>query len=114
MKPRWTADIPIYVRGMVLGGQNLFVVGPPDTIDEESTFVQLTEKDPQVQQLLSLQDEILDGKDGSVLLAVDIDTGEIERRIELPQLPAWDGLAGANGRLYLSTKDGTVICFASE
>lgn len=114
VKPKWTADIPIYVRAMVLGGQNLFVVGPPDTIDEESTFVRLTEKDPQVQQLLLSQDEILDGKDGSLLLAVDIDTGEIERRIELSQLPAWDGLAGANGRLYLSTKDGRVICFSGE
>lgn len=111
VKPRWTADVPIYVRGMVLAGHNLFVVGPPDTIDEESTFQQLTEKDPEVQTLLAAQDEVLDGRDGSRLLAVNIDTGEIERELVLPELPAWDGLAGANGRLFLSTKDGRVLCF---
>lgn len=114
VKPKWTADIPVYVRAMVLGGQNLFVVGPPDTIDEESTFRQLTEKDPEVQQLLNEQDEILEGRDGSLLLAVNIDTGEVERRLTLAQLPAWDGLAGANGRLFLSTANGRVICFGAQ
>lgn len=111
VKPKWTADIPIYVRAMVLAGQNLFVVGPPDTIDEESTFQQLTEKDPEVQQLLAAQDDALQGKDGGMLLAVNIDTGEIDHKIKLAELPSWDGLAGANGRLFLSTTDGKVMCF---
>ncbi len=43
--PKWTQDVPIYVRAMVLGGSNLFIVGPPDVIDEESTFQQLSERD---------------------------------------------------------------------
>ena len=52
VKPKWTQDVPIYVRGMVLAGPNLFIVGPPDMIDEEKTFEQLTEKDPRVLELL--------------------------------------------------------------
>ena len=36
--PKWTKDVPIYVRGMVLAGNHLFIVGPPDTIDETETF----------------------------------------------------------------------------
>lgn len=111
VKPKWTEDVPIYVRGMVLGGQKLFIVGPPDIIDEEATFKQLTEKDPEVQKLLDLQDQVMEGKDGAVLLSVNIDTGEVEHRLEIDSLPAWDGMAGANEKLFLSTLDGRVICF---
>ncbi|WP_182870943.1 outer membrane protein assembly factor BamB family protein [Stieleria mannarensis] len=111
VKPKWAKDIPVYVRGMVLAGSKLFVVGPPDTIDEEETFQKLSESDPEVQTLLDNQDAALMGKDGSSLLAVNIDTGEIENEIKLDALPAWDGLAGANGSLFLSTLDGRVLCF---
>ncbi|MDZ4850738.1 MAG: PQQ-binding-like beta-propeller repeat protein [Pirellulaceae bacterium] len=111
VKPKWTEDVPIYVRGMVLGGQKLFIVGPPDIIDEESTFKQLTEKDPEVQKLLDLQDQVMEGKDGALLLSVNIDTGKVEHRLEIDSLPTWDGMSGANGKLFVSTLDGRVICF---
>uniref|UniRef100_UPI003561D9C6 hypothetical protein n=1 Tax=Stieleria sp. TaxID=2795976 RepID=UPI003561D9C6 len=111
VKPKWAKDVPVYVRGMVLAGNKLFIVGPPDTINEEETFQKLSESDPEVQALLDDQDAALMGKDGSSLLAVNIDTGEIENEIKLDTLPAWDGLAGANGSLFLSTLDGSVMCF---
>lgn len=111
VKPKWTNDVPIYVRGMVLAGFRLFIVGPPDTIDEEATFQQLTEKDPQVQALLAEQDDALEGKEGGLLLAINADTGEEAQRIKIDSLPTWDGLAGANGKLFLSTLDGQLICF---
>ncbi len=111
VKPKWTADVPIYVRGMVLAGSSLFVVGPPDLIDEESTFKQLSERDQQVQAALSAQHEALNGSQGSILLAVNIDTGETLNRTELNSLPSWDGLSGAYGKLFLTTLDGKVMCF---
>ncbi len=111
--PKWTQDVPIYVRAMVLAGSNLFIVGPPDIIDEEATFEKLTEKDEAVQTLLAEQDAALDGKDGALLLSVNTDSGEIQSRLQLDTLPAWDALAGANGKLFLSTLDGSVICFGN-
>ena len=111
VKPKWTKDVPIYVRAMVLAGFHLFIVGPPDIIDEESTFQKLTEKDAEVQQLLNAQDDALEGKSGGKLLAVNTETGEIEHVVELGTLPSWDGLAGANGQLFLTTLDGKVMCF---
>ncbi|TWU03644.1 outer membrane protein assembly factor BamB family protein [Neorhodopirellula pilleata] len=111
VKPKWTSDVPIYVRGMVLAGSNLFIVGPPDTINEEETFAKLSDDDDEVQQELALQDAALEGEDGSSLLSVSIDTGTISNELKLPSLPTWDGLAGANGSLFLSTLDGTVMCF---
>ncbi|TWU06489.1 outer membrane protein assembly factor BamB family protein [Stieleria varia] len=111
VKPTWAQDVPIYVRGMVLAGHHLFIVGPPDTIDEEETFQKLSESDQEVQTLLDAQDAALMGQDGASLLAVNIDTGEVEHEVKLDSLPAWDGLAGANECLFLSTLDGSVMCF---
>ena len=112
VEPKWTQDVPIYVRGMVLAGPHLFIVGPPDTINEEETFEKLSQNDPQVQSQLDQQDAALSGERGASLLAVNIHTGTIDHETHVDQLPTWDGLAGANGRLFLTTLDGSVLCFA--
>ncbi len=114
VEPKWTEDIPIYVRAMVLAGKHLFIVGPPDLIDEEESFAKLTESDPQVQELLARQDQALNGSDGAMLLAVNTDTGQVVHGVQLSSLPEWDGLAAAGGKLFLTTRDGKVISFSSE
>ncbi len=109
VKPKWTSDVPIYVRGMLLSGFRLFIVGPPDIIDEESTFVQISEDDPAVKQLLQEQDAALQGSRGSTLLVVDTQSGETVSTLQLESLPVWDALAAASGSLFLTTTDGEVI-----
>ena len=111
VKPKWASDVPIYVRAMVLAGNKLFIAGPLDIIDEEETFKKLSEKDAEVQELLAKQDDALEGKFTGLLLAVNCDSGLVEHQIELGTLPAWDGMAGANGKLFLSTTDGQLMCF---
>ena len=106
VQPKWTAEVPICVRAMVAAGQTLFIAGPPDIIDEESTFWKLTEKDPKAQKLLAKQDVALNETFGGSLLAVDTRTGRIVNAIELDTLSGWNGVAGANGRLFPSTLDG--------
>jgi hypothetical protein len=113
VKPKWANDVPIYVRAMVLSGPNLFVAGPPDMIDEEQTFELISKSDPNVEKLLSEQDDALLGKQGAMLIGVDIATGTIQNNIPLEALPAWDGMAGANGRLFLSTLDGKIHCYGN-
>lgn len=114
VKPKWTQDVPIYVRAMVLSGFRLFIAGPQDIIDEEDTFEKLSESDPEVQELLAQQDAVLEGDVGGQLLVVNTESGQVEHNIDLESLPTWDGLAGANGSLFLSTLDGEVICFGSN
>jgi hypothetical protein len=96
---------------MILSGNKLFVAGPMDIIDEEKTFKQLSERDPEVQALLAKQDDAIEGKYSGKLMAIDCDSSNIESEIDLGTLPAWDGMAGANGRIYLSTTDGQILCF---
>jgi len=111
VKPKWANDVPIYVRAMVLAGNKLFIAGPLDMIDEEATFKQLSEKDEGVQKLLADQDQALEGKISGLLLSVNCDSGLVEQSIELGTLPAWDGMSGASGKLFLSTTDGRLMCF---
>ncbi len=111
VKPKWANDVPIYVRAMVLAGNKLFIAGPLDIIDEEETFKKLSEKDEEVQQLLARQDDALEGKYSGLLLCVNCDSGKVEHELELGALPAWDGMAGASGKLFLSTIDGRLMCF---
>ena len=64
-------------------------------------------------KLESKQDALLDGGEGALLWAVDKKTGERLAEYRLPSLPAWDGLAIAGGRLFVTTEDGAVLSFSA-
>ncbi len=106
----WTHDVPILARGMVLAKDVVFVAGPPDVMDEEKTFSRIMARDESVNQVIAQQQAALDGNQGSLLLAVSTETGEILSKYNLGYLPTWDGLAAANGNLFLSTEKGAVTC----
>ena len=51
-----------------------------------------------------------DGQRGGRLLAVSAKDGRQLAEFELEAAPAWDSLAVAKGKLYMSLRDGTVVC----
>jgi hypothetical protein len=110
----WTQDLPILVRAMAKAGDRLYLMGPPDLIDEEATFEKLTKGDPQVQKLLAQQDAALAGKQGTTLLVVNPKDGTVFEKHQLPSLPIWDSLAVANGRLFYTTEDGRVVSLGGK
>ena len=117
----WTEDVPLLVRSMVLtptskgrDHKRIFILGPPDIVDEEESFKRLTEKDPKVQELLTKQDEALNGLQGGILRSVDASNGKTLAELKTDFLPIWDSLAAANGRLFVSTTDGRVVSLAEE
>jgi hypothetical protein len=99
---------------MVLANDTLLVAGPPDLMDEEYTFERIKENDHSVDDLLRKQDEALDGKVGGTLLAVSVSNGDQRQELKLDSLPVWDGMAVANGSLFLATKDGSVVKFGKK
>jgi hypothetical protein len=52
---------------------------------------------------------VYEGSEGALLWAVSTD-GEKLAQHQLDSVPVHDGMAAANGRLYLSTTDGKVLC----
>jgi outer membrane protein assembly factor BamB len=105
----WVLDDPAFrPRGMVLAGPTVFAAGPPATLDEVRAFRSLD--DPATKKALSEQAQSLDGKRGATLAAFSAGDGKKLSELKLSAPPVWDGLAAANGRLYMATQDGKVIC----
>ena len=91
----WQREVPLVMRAMVLAGDTLFAAGPPmDTGKgaEEPPF---------------------DAGPG-VLVATNPETGETVADYEMEAQPVFDGIAAANGRLYICTVDGRVRCLAGR
>ena len=107
----WAHPVPVLLRAMAMGGKSVFVSGPPDLIDEEYAFEKMAQKDASVLEQLKEQDEALDGKRGASLFAVSTETGRMGSEVRLKSPPVWDGMAVAQGRLYMATVDGKVICY---
>jgi outer membrane protein assembly factor BamB len=84
--------VPVRVRAMAQTRDRLFVAGPPDVVDA---------KDP----LGAFENRL-----GGVLYAVDSATGKklSEQKLDAP--PVFNGIAAANGRLFLATADGRLVC----
>jgi outer membrane protein assembly factor BamB len=114
---KWSRSVPLLVRAMVLADNTLFIVGPPDVVDEEEAFRRVG--DPEMQAQLAAQDAAMAGEKGALrkeslglLWAVSAENGEKLTECRLEELPVFDGMAAAGGRLYLATTEGAVLCFA--
>lgn len=108
VKYNWTIDLPLYARAMVLAKDTIFIAGPEDLIDEESASRKVS--DPATQAQLAKQMDAWSGKRGAFLWAVSSTSGEKKTDMRLDTPPVFDGMAAANGRLYVSGMDGSVTC----
>ena len=88
---RWSDEIPFHVRAMLLAGDTLFAAGPyGDAVRSMDAF---------------------EGKRGVRLAAVNTKTGKLRASFAIDAMPVWDGMAAANGHIYLAAKDGTINAF---
>ncbi|KKL63371.1 hypothetical protein LCGC14_2175780, partial [marine sediment metagenome] len=82
--PGWTVKgFPVAVDAMLLAAGTLFVAGPPDSTQAK----------------------------GGLIRAVALADGRKLGEIALDSPPVFDGMAAADGRLYIATKDGKLNCF---
>jgi len=82
---------------MVRAGDRLLIGGMPDTFDPKRPSESAS--------------AAFEGQEGGLLHVVSSKDGKILGRAQLQSPPVWDGMAAADGRLYLTTTDGAVICF---
>ena len=99
---------------MALAAKTLFVAGPPDLADETAMLGYLPGADDEINRELESQNEAWLGNKGALLWAVSADSGEKLAECKIPAIPVWDGMIATNGRLYLSLKDGTVLCLGAH
>jgi hypothetical protein len=102
----WSRSQPLIVRAMVLGTERLAVAGAVDK----------GEKDP---DLLAYRNDAearasFEGRRGVLLNIHSVADGEQVSQSKLPAMPVLDGLSAAGGKLYLSLKNGTVVCLGDS
>jgi outer membrane protein assembly factor BamB len=112
----WQADVPVCAEGLVLSGDILFMAGSP-RIDRSQVLellrkqnVDLYDADPRFRNA----EDTITGEKGGVLFAAKKYDGTKLMQIELPSIPVFDGLIAADRRLYISMRDGVVICLSSR
>ena len=109
---QWSVMLPILVRAMVASDDRLFVLGPQELMRQDEIKQRITEDE--VQKLMVKQEKAMDGKSGSILLAVDKHSGKILSGQRLPTAPVLDGMAVLYGNLYIAATDGTLCCLGSD
>jgi outer membrane protein assembly factor BamB len=93
-KDRWSVYIPVRVRAMVAAGDKLFVAGPPDVMPGEDPLA------------------AFEGRMGSYLWSHSVEDGrKLAEIAKLSSVPVYDGLIAADRRLYMSLKDGRLVCY---
>jgi hypothetical protein len=93
---KWSAQVPVRIRGMVLAGERLYFAGPPDVVPKD---------DPMA---------AFEGRLGGKLWVVSASDGKKLAEYELESPPVLDGMMAAQGRLYIASKDGQLICMGKK
>ena len=104
---RWNVELPLNVRAMLVAGDTIFIAGPPELIETVGTEEEALLLENPEEPVAAWQ-----GAKGGYLWAVSSKDGKrlSQRKLEAP--PVFDGMAATEGRLYMATVDGNVICHA--
>jgi outer membrane protein assembly factor BamB len=94
--PLWKSWVPVRIRAMVKTRDKLFAAGPPDVLDQEDPYA------------------AFEGRKGGVLLALSAEGGKVLSEQELDVPPEFDGLIAAEGKLFVSLQDGSVLCLSGK
>ena len=89
----WSHHIPVRGTAMALAGNTLFLAGAPDVVDPNDPLASF------------------EGRKGGVLCAFSVADGSKLSEISIEALPVWDGMAAAQGKLFLAMQDGSIRCF---
>ena len=86
-KPHWSKPVPIVVRAMILAGDVIFAAGANPADSKQSA--------------------------GAQLVAFAAADGAKAARHALPARPVFNGMAAADGQLFLALEDGRVVCMGA-
>ena len=91
-KDLWMTEVPLRAEAMVLTKACVVLAGPPDVLDAKNPLA------------------AFEGRAGGRIVVYARASGKKTAEVKLASPPVFDGLAAANGNLYVSTRDGKVVC----
>ena len=90
--PVWMQWLPVRIRAMVKAGDTLFVAGPPDVYNPKYPYA------------------AFEACKGAKVMAISASDGKTLAEYDIDSPPVFDGMIAAKGRLYISTRDGRLLC----
>jgi outer membrane protein assembly factor BamB len=103
-KGDWSTRTPVLGQALVFAGDTLFMAGPEDPAKD-------IPQDPlEVDGIV----EAIESDRGGKLLALSPADGKTLRAYALESPPVFDGMIAADGRIYMSTADGAVLCLGGR
>jgi outer membrane protein assembly factor BamB len=93
---RWRQSIPLTGKAIAIADESLFVAGTPVVFPSSDLHA------------------AYEGRMGGIVWATSTQTGAKVTEARLAAAPAWDGMAVANGRLYMSLEDGSIVCLGDK
>jgi len=94
--PVWKEWLPVRIQAMVKAGDILFVAGAPDELDPEDPY------------------GAFEGRKGGKMVAVSAKDGRKLFEVKLEYPPVFDGMIAADGKLFMTGQDGSVVCWAGK
>jgi hypothetical protein len=88
--------MPIRVTSLVAAGDSLFAAGPVDVVDRKDLWGGY------------------EGRKGAKLVVCSKTDGTQQAAMDLPAVPAYDGMSAADGSLFVAFADGSVRRFAGK
>ncbi len=94
--PKWAIIVPIRARGMVLAKDTLFLGGCKDIISKDDSTA------------------VYEGRGEAMLWAISASKGRKIAEYKIDAGPVNDGLSAAQGKLFISATDGTILCMGPK
>ena len=101
--PIWSHGESLTVRAMALCGDRLAVAGPVD-LGKRTEKILAFQNEPEARAAFQ-------GDKGVYLRIVNAGDGKTVSECKLPTMPVFDGLSAAGGKIYVSLRNGSVVCF---
>jgi len=92
----WQVNIQVHPVALLKAGEVIFVAGMPNEFPEDDIY------------------RVVEGRAGGVLVAASSTDGKVLKTYRLQSPPVWDGMAAANGKLFISLANGQVQCWGAE
>ena len=94
-KSVWSAALPVRPRAILKSGEHLFIAAMPiagDAGDPHAGY---------------------EGRKGGMIFVASAKDGSRTAELKLDSAVVWDGMAAANGKLFVSHEDGSIRCFGA-
>lgn len=101
--PFWADTQSLIVRAMVLTQDKLIVAGPPDLRQKESEILAYRNDKEALASFM--------GEKGVFLRVLSAKDGQVLSEDPLDAMPVFDGMSAAQGRLFVSLKNGQLQCW---